>query len=439
MAKPGSSWGSTLRVVLVNLGLIGALLLVNYVFALRPTMIFRLILVGVLVQFQIYLRSRLVAPLIHDEHASEGKQEPSQKPARTWSRAIQAIHVAFALLSTLTPAFMMTTRGPLVSFGLICYFSNIWIFFLLLAFSLIRFVLRRLSSARPPWSRRAESLFVIAAVLVLALLAYREASLEFEVNHVSVEFEGLVGQQRLTVTHLSDLHLGPVLGVEFCQRVLAATQDLDSDLIVITGDLFDIRYVEMAEAVPECVAKMRARHGVFFITGNHDHYTDSVHLYMDDLRRYGVHVLENSCHRVHIDAHRSFILDIVGVNDLHAARMNPDDQPRVSEAIASCAGPLENGHPVPRLFLAHQPNHIDEIDAHSKGVPTLMLSGHTHAGQVFPITWIVHLANRYTQGLSRHSKDLLIFVSRGTGQWGPPLRLGARAEIVQLHLRPNSE
>lgn len=84
--------------------------------------------------------------------------------------------------------------------------------------------------------------------------------------------------------------------------------------------------------------------------------------------------------------------------------------------------------------MAHQPNHAHEVAKAANGRETLMLSGHTHGGQIFPLTIIVHFFNVFVQGLNRYNENFQVLVSRGTGQWGPKLRLFSRAEIINVKL-----
>ncbi|MEK7706207.1 MAG: metallophosphoesterase [Myxococcota bacterium] len=223
----------------------------------------------------------------------------------------------------------------------------------------------------------------------------------------------------LRIVQLSDLHLGPTIDGEFLADIVRRTNELQPDIIAITGDLVDDSVPALRDAVAS-LAQLRARYGVYFVTGNHEYYV-GVEGWLVELRRLGIRVLRNERVRVGEGA-ASF--DVAGVDDWSAHQFGNGHGADLAKALA---GRDAN---VPVVLLAHQPRAIHEAAA--RGVD-LQLSGHTHGGQIWPFGYLVKLTQPYLDGLHQHGESA-IYVSRGTGYWGPPMRLGGRSEISVLEL-----
>jgi hypothetical protein len=221
------------------------------------------------------------------------------------------------------------------------------------------------------------------------------------------------------IVQLTDVHIGPTIGREWLAGIVERVNALDPHLVVITGDLVDGSVEALREHVAP-LAALRARHGVYFVTGNHEYYSGAAE-WIEELGRLGVRVLRNE--RVTIgEGDESF--DLAGVDDWRSKDMVPGHGPDLAKACAGRDASRE------LVLLAHQPKQIFEAAAHGVG---LQISGHTHGGQLFPITFLVRFDQPYVAGLSRHD-DTQIYVSRGTGYWGPPMRVGAPAEITLIQL-----
>jgi predicted MPP superfamily phosphohydrolase len=234
-----------------------------------------------------------------------------------------------------------------------------------------------------------------------------------------------------TIVQITDLHVGSLQGREFVEQVVEQVNALSPDVIAITGDLVDGSVERLRHAV-EPLGRLRARHGTFFVTGNHEYYTSSdqragVAAWTAELGRLGVRVLHNE--RVRIgDAAAGF--DLVGVPDWSARSLGHGHAPNLARALAGRSPDDEV------VLLAHQPKAIRE--AAERGVG-LQLSGHTHGGQIWPWRYLVRLDQPFVSGLHRVG-DTQIYVSRGTGTWGPPMRLGEPAEITRVVLEsPGAE
>lgn len=226
------------------------------------------------------------------------------------------------------------------------------------------------------------------------------------------------------VVQLSDLHLGPMLGRRFAEGVVARANELDADLVAITGDLVDGEVSEIGP-LAEPFRDLRSRHGSYFVTGNHDHYSGA-DPWTDRVRELGIRPLRNE--RVEIDA-RGAGFDLAGVDDHRGDFGSREGGEDLSAALA-------DRDPARALvLLAHDPTTFRR--ARHMGVD-LQVSGHTHGGQIWPFGLLVRLAVPYLAGLYSVGPDAApsqIYVSRGTGFWGPPLRIFAPAEITLITLR----
>ena len=223
----------------------------------------------------------------------------------------------------------------------------------------------------------------------------------------------------LTIAQLTDVHIGPTLGKDWLERVVDTVNAERPDVVVITGDLVD-GSVEALREHTAPLGRLEAKHGVFFVTGNHEYYS-GVDEWIAELARLGIKTLRNE--RVSI-GEGSASFDLVGVDDWSAKRFGRGHGPSLAKAL--------EGRDEARasVLLAHQPKQA--LEAASRGVG-LVLSGHTHGGQLWPWTYLVRLDQPFIAGLSR-LHDTQIYVSRGTGYWGPPMRIAAPAEITLLEL-----
>jgi len=265
----------------------------------------------------------------------------------------------------------------------------------------------------------------VAAAGGVTAFSLRSALGPAEIHEVPVKLGRLPpALSGLTIAQISDLHVGPALRDTAVRRVVEQTNALRPDLIAITGDLVDGSVPELGRAISH-LAALRARYGVVFVTGNHEYYS-GVGPWLAELRRLGIRVLQNE--RVRIgDGGAS--LDLAGVDDWREALAWPG-------GYAGALGNALAGRDPDRclVLLQHQPRGMEE--AVLSGVE-LQLSGHTHGGQIFPFNFLVAAAYPYIAGLYRHHQAAQtgqIFVSRGTGFWGPPMRLGSPPEIAKIVL-----
>ncbi|MGV9937970.1 metallophosphoesterase [Streptomyces sp. NPDC003401] len=212
---------------------------------------------------------------------------------------------------------------------------------------------------------------------------------------------------------VSDIHLGPVLGRGFAQRVVDTVNGTQPDLIAVVGDLVDGSVKDLGPAAAP-LAQLRARHGSFFVTGNHEYFSGAEQ-WVREVRRLGLLPLENA--RTELPW-----FDLAGVNDVagESEGQGPD--------FAKALGDRDRARAC--VLLAHQPVQIHDAVEH--GVD-LQLSGHTHGGQLWPGGLLAAAANPTVAGLERYG-DTQLYVSRGAGAWGPPTRVGAPSDITVVEL-----
>jgi predicted MPP superfamily phosphohydrolase len=265
-----------------------------------------------------------------------------------------------------------------------------------------------------PRTAAAVALAAVGATVVYGLVHARTGPV---VRRVRIPFARLPASgDGYTIVQLTDVHIGPLLGERFARRVVDRVNALAPDLIVLTGDLVDGRVAELRRHVAP-LGDLRARDGVFAVTGNHEYYWDA-DAWLAELRTLGIRVLRNE--RVAIAAG----FELAGVDDSSSVKMAVGHGEDIPRALAGRDPAL------PVVLLAHHPSTIPR--AVLAGVD-LQLSGHTHGGQLLPLGWLSRLFEPHVAGLARFGATWL-YVSEGTGFWGPPLRVGTSCEIAMITL-----
>lgn len=250
---------------------------------------------------------------------------------------------------------------------------------------------------------------------------YKEARRLAKVVEVDVPVAGLAAAlDGFKIVQVSDVHVGPTIKRDYLQAVVDRVNTLDADLIAFTGDMVDGFVDDMRHEIAP-IRQFQARHGAFFVTGNHEYYWDG-QAWCDEVERCGLHVLNNAHRVVDVGGAR---LVVGGVTDYRAGKRV---EGHASDPHRAIEGAPEADF---RLLLAHQPKSVWEA---AKAGFDLQLSGHTHGGQFWPWNLFVGLAHPFSKGLNDY-ENMKIYVSRGTGYWGPPMRLGVPSEITLLTLR----
>jgi uncharacterized protein len=262
----------------------------------------------------------------------------------------------------------------------------------------------------------ALTMFVTLAGLVIARRRPRVVEVDIPVTDLPEALHGF------SIAQISDVHVGPTIKRGFVEGIVALVNGLKADLIAVTGDLVD-GSVQQLSLHTAPLAGLAARHGAYFVTGNHEYYSGE-RAWSAEIRRLGMRVLKNE----HVVLkHNGASLVLAGVTDLSAHHFDAAEH---SDPAAALRGaPPDAGA---KILLAHQPN--SATAAASAGFD-VQLSGHTHGGQFWPWNLFVRFFQPFTGGLYR-LKNLWVYVSRGTGYWGPPNRFGVPSEITRIRLIP---
>jgi hypothetical protein len=215
---------------------------------------------------------------------------------------------------------------------------------------------------------------------------------------------------------VSDIHLSAMLRRSHTERIVRMINESSPDLVAIVGDLADGTVADLGGAAAP-LADLAPREGSFFVTGNHEYFVDPDG-WMRELERLGVHTLRNELTTI-TQGTASF--DLAGVTDVNGR--SHDDAPDFDRALAGrSAGPV--------VLMAHQPVQVSEA---ARRDVDLQLSGHTHGGQLYPFHHVVAAAQPSLAGLSKVD-DTYLYVTRGAGFWGPPVRVGAPPDITLIEL-----
>jgi predicted MPP superfamily phosphohydrolase len=213
---------------------------------------------------------------------------------------------------------------------------------------------------------------------------------------------------------VSDIHLGPLAGRSHTQRIVDIINALDADIVAVVGDLVDGTVAELGSAA-EPLRQLRSRLGNFFVTGNHEYFS-GFKPWLDEVASLGIRPLRNE--RLNLDG-----IELAGVNDRTGGEYH--DAPDYDRALVGRDPAL------PCILLAHQP--VQAHEAAKRGVD-LQLSGHTHGGQMVPFNYAVRLDQPIVSGLGTVG-GTQVYVTKGAGFWGPPVRVGAPPEVSLVELR----
>ncbi len=301
----------------------------------------------------------------------------------------------------------------------------VWVLFV---WALLGNVLRlalAIGGVADPARSRVVAVAVVAVSVPLMIWGYAEAMRVPRVRRVDVTLPRLgAALDGLRVVLLTDTHYGPINRARWSARVTEIVNELDADIVCHTGDIADGSVAQRREqAAP--LGAVRARLVRAYVTGNHEYFGEAQG-WLDHMRELGWEPLHNR----HVVVERDgAALVVAGVDDATAGGSGHPGH-RADHAAALAGADPE----LPVLLLAHQPKQIGGAVTH--GVD-LQLSGHTHGGQIWPFHGLVRLDQPVLQGLSRHGERTQLYTSRGTGFWGPPLRIFAPSEITLLTLRTN--
>ncbi len=262
--------------------------------------------------------------------------------------------------------------------------------------------------------------YILAFCFIFSFYALYNGLSEPKIRHINFELTKL--SKPLKVLQLSDLHIGGLMDEARVEKIISLSNAQNPDIIAITGDLIDSN-LENAKESLQILGNLRAKYGVYYVLGNHE-YIHDVYEILESIKSLGFKVLINENHEI------KDIINIAGSADLMGNRLGflkPDFEKSLKNINQN----------LPVIFLTHQPKVINILDSALLQKVDFWLTGHTHGGQIFPISLAVLLQQPYLKGLHK-IKDLnsYIYVNEGAGFWGPPMRSFSTSEIVVFNFLP---
>jgi uncharacterized protein len=333
-------------------------------------------------------------------------------PARVWL-------MVFFLVSAFSffVGEILNRRQTVFAVKLVAYYGSVWMGIIAIALSV--FLIRNLFLVL--FHGDAFRYYSVVAALAVFALASGYSLYNGLRAPVLREVDVKIGKlpktmEGFTIVQLSDLHLDNLKSAAWFENIVDRANALNPDLIVITGDLVDVDLCKM-DCYCDILAKLKAKYGVYAITGNHEFYV-GIDKFIAILKKTNIPLLRQG--KVTIAG----ALELAGIDDISGNNS--------AQADAWLKTALENcDFKKPVILLSHQPGIFDKAAA--SGVD-LQLSGHTHAGQIPPMDLIVMFYFKYPWGLHRKNSSYL-YTTVGTGTWGPPMRLFSRSELVKIVLK----
>jgi predicted MPP superfamily phosphohydrolase len=258
-------------------------------------------------------------------------------------------------------------------------------------------------------------IFYISGGLVsLALIGGYINSINPVVNRIQLKLGKSLNFKNYTIAVFSDTHLGFIVRKSQLEKIVELTNKQNPDIIFIIGDLSDEPASNIEWAV-EPLKRLKASDGVWMVTGNHEFY-HGLQGISDLVQRANVNLLRNQAREIEGK------INIVGLDDVTGGRQFRQEMPAIVDLVQGL------NHNLPTILLHHTP--VRRQEAEQAGVD-LMLSGHTHAGQLWPFGELAKATYKIVPGLSKIG-NMYFYLSVGAGTWGPPIRLGSRSEVVKV-------
>ncbi len=271
-----------------------------------------------------------------------------------------------------------------------------------------------------PTAATPRVIFILTMIINFSIMVYgyHEAN-NIQIEELIIQTDKLPpGKKNISIIQLSDIHFSPIISTNTAKRIRTIVKKVQPDLIVSTGDFLD-RGIRRADEITDVFQDIQAPLGKIAITGNHE-FISGIELSTRFTKAAGFRLLRNEI----IDV--GSYLAIAGVDDPAYIHYSDQKQPISESALLKAADQKRFV-----LLLKHQP----KIEDKSLGLFDLQLSGHTHAGQIFPFTLLVRIPFKYICGFYDLTKGSKLYVSRGTGTWGPPIRFLAPPEITIIRIR----
>lgn len=321
--------------------------------------------------------------------------------------------VLFALQALFTLFQPSTTLYTLLA-------SGVGIAFILFVFALfydathLSMKTMRFSEQRRDFLKRSLDITALIALFsYLGSALYQGLKLP-AIKPVHIPIKNLKG---LRIAQLSDVHIGSAVNRAFVQHCVKSINALQVDLVLITGDLVD-QEIDFAMDAMTPLKTLKSRLGTFYVLGNHEYFHHANNI-LRALPSLNITALLNDAITLQ---HNNQRFNLVGLNDLSSLRMN-----YLLVKPQQAFNAIDTN--LPTIVLSHQPKSTTLLKPYDFD---LMLSGHTHGGQIFPFGFLVMLEQKYLAGYYRLSPRKQLYVSRGTGYWGPPLRFLAPSEITLI-------
>lgn len=358
----------------------------------------------------LYIYVRLIQPL---------------KLSRGWNVFVKISYIFLLLSFPLIHFIARTLSGPLIR--TINYGSSVWmgvvlyLFLFIFLFDVVT-VFSRLFAAPISLAPQTKALLIASMTILITGYGLFEAG-SIGITRLPVAIANLPKNLAgFKIVQISDVHMGLTINGGFLDKIAQMTNALDPDLIVITGDLLDEQAFHI-EAIVEPLKKLKSRHGIFAVTGNHE-YLAGIHRAVSFIEKAGITLLRNRWTTV------AGGLQLLGRDDPAGKYFTGVNRPPLTEIMKG----LNPNQPI--IFLNHTPDTtLEELEKH--GIQ-LQFSGHTHQGQLWPFNYIVKLFFKTYYGLFKNDQAT-IYVSRGIGTWGPPMRVLAPPEITLITLTGKAE
>ena len=343
---------------------------------------------------------------------------PRLKPFKKLLNWLYILNLAgFALFQERT--FLNTKAAEIVSLAIYFYFTFLFVFVAYGVFFEILIFSRRFFGGfyeKKLSSGRRKLIFAILFIVAFETVAAgRFMADNIVVQNIEVK-NPKIGQYT-RVVQISDIHFSRVIDERFAERIVPMINGLKPDIVLFTGDYMD-KGIANPLKIAEIMNKIEAPMGKYAISGNHEFYTG----YFDCIEFIEKNGFEFMDGRV-VEVGRNIAIGGVMDRGAEEADVFYHEDEKVLRQFKN-----ENFN----IYLKHRPELVDGDETHFD----LMLSGHTHGGQIFPFSLLVKIVNRYIAGLYELENGAKLYVSRGTGSWGPPVRFGATPEITLIELRP---
>ncbi|MCX6749996.1 MAG: metallophosphoesterase [Candidatus Pacearchaeota archaeon] len=285
--------------------------------------------------------------------------------------------------------------------------ASIWIG--IAFFSIVIFLIYGLISVLFTFNGQIGSGVVLSFIMIMSFIALLNGR-KLKINLMDIEIKGL--KKELKIVHLSDLHIGAIHQKKYLERVVKETNSLNPDIVIITGDLVDGSSI-ISSKILSPINKIKSP--VYFVIGNHEIY-EGLDRVMPVLRKTKMKILRNEKTKFHN-------IYLIGIDYSESRR-------KVIEKLNK----IKIDKDKTNILLYHAPTF--KLNSLEKRGISLHLAGHTHDGQIFPLNLLIRVLYPYVRGLHK-SEDSNVFVSMGTGTWGPPMRLGSSNEITLINLKKN--